>query len=144
MERSLDTAPTNGSDAGALSSMLTIGDMARRYGLTLRALRFYEDRGLVEPLRHGTTRFYNAEACRRIEVILRGKHLGYTLTTIALMLRRSGAEIDPNLGADIGEVQAQIGRLERKRQELDTAIAELRSVHRQFVGLPPAAAENAA
>ena len=127
-----------------LSSMLTIGDMSRRYGLTLRALRFYEDRGLVEPLRHGTIRFYDAEACRRIEIILRGKHLGYTLTSIAALLRRNGADSDPGLGADVCEVQAQIGRLERKRQELDVAIAELRDVHRRFVGLPPAGAESAA
>ena len=132
------------ADRRGSSSMLTIGDMSRRYGLTLRALRFYEDRGLVEPLRHGTIRFYDAEACRRIEIILRGKHLGYTLTSIAALLRRNGADSDPILGADVCEVQAQIGRLERKRHELDVAIAELRDVYRQFVGLPPAAAESAA
>ena len=143
MDRLTTEAPARRDGAG-FSSMLTIGDMARRYGLTLRALRFYENRGLVSPLRHGTTRFYDAEACRRVEIILRGKHLGYTLTTLAAMLQRSGADFDPNLGADIGEVQAQIGRLERRRQELEAAIAELRAVHRQFVGLPHAEAENAA
>ena len=120
--------------SGDLASMLTIGDMARRYGLTLRALRFYEDRGLVRPLRHGTTRFYDETACRRIEVILRGKHLGYTLTSIAAMLARGDGVSDADLGADAGEVAAQIDRLERKRKELDTAIAELRAAQSRAAG----------
>lgn len=114
--------------------MLTIGDMARRYGLTLRALRFYEDRGLVKPLRHGTTRFYDEATCRRIEIILRGKHLGYTLASIAAMLARGDGGPDTDLGADAGEVAAQIERLERKRKELDTAIAELRATQGRAAG----------
>lgn len=117
--------PLGSSD---LASLLTIGDVARRYGLTLRALRFYEDRGMVKPLRHGTTRFYDPAACRRIEVILRGKHLGYTLTAIAAMLARGDGDSDSHLGADAAEIAAQINRLERKRKELDAAIAELRVV----------------
>lgn len=117
-----ETAPAG---AGDIASMLTIGDVARRYGLTLRALRFYEDRGLIKPFRHGTTRFYDQTACRRIEVILRGKHLGYTLTAIAAMLARDAS--GNRLGADAGEVAAHIDRLERKRKELDVAIAELRA-----------------
>ena len=123
--------PIGSSD---LASMLTIGDMARRYGLTLRALRFYEDRGLVKPLRHGTTRFYDGAACRRIEIILRGKHLGYTLTSIAAMLARGDGASDTDLGADAGEVAAQIDRLERKRKELDVAIAELRATQSRAAG----------
>ena len=91
----------------------------------MRALRFYEDRGLIKPFRHGTTRFYDQTACRRIEMILRGKHLGYTLTAIAAMLARDAS--GNRLGADAGEVAAHIDRLERKRKELDVAIAELRA-----------------
>ena len=47
------------------------------------------------------------------------------------MMSRDGALSDPSLGAKAGEVEAQIGRLERKRRELDEAIAELRDVRRQ-------------
>ena len=126
--------PTSASD---LASMLTIGDMARRYGLTLRALRFYEDRGLIRPLRHGTTRFYDETACRHIEVILRGKHLGYTLTSIAAMLARG--DDASAVGANAGEVAAQIERLERKRKELDLAIAELRAAQTLTTTNPTAA-----
>ena len=127
------------SQAGleALSGMLTIGDVARRYGLTLRALRFYEDRGLVQPLRHGTARFYDRDACRRIEVILRGKRLGYTLTVIAAMLARTGADADVDLAAEPTEVDAHICRLERKREDLDAAIADLRSMQHRLSALVP-------
>ena len=120
------------SRQAAMPSMLTISDMARRFGLTLRALRFYEDRGLVRPLRHGTTRFYDADACRRIEIILRGKRLGYTLTSISAMLSRNGVDARPELAAEAAEVDAQIGRLEQKRHELDAAIADLRTMRGQF------------
>lgn len=124
--------------ADVLPSALTIGDTARRYGLTLRALRFYEDRGLIAPLRHGTTRFYDADTCRRIEIILRGKRFGYTLTAIAAMLGRDGATADPPFCAEPVEVDAQIGRLEQKRRDLDAAIADLRAMQRRLQSAPSA------
>jgi len=43
----------------SLADMLTIGEVARIYGVTLRALRFYEQRGLIKPLRRGAARFYD-------------------------------------------------------------------------------------
>ena len=132
-------APSGASD---LASMLTIGDVARRYGLTLRALRFYEDRGMVKPLRHGTTRFYDPAACHRIELILRGKCLGYTLTAIAAMLARGDGESDSHFDADAGEVAAQIDRLERKRKELDLAIEELHAVQKRRIPRPPEASRK--
>src|SRR5664279_959196 len=67
------------ADATANDDRLhTIGEMARTYGVTLRALRFYEDRGLLKPLRDGTTRYYDAKARARLELILKGKTLGFT------------------------------------------------------------------
>jgi DNA-binding transcriptional MerR regulator len=112
-----------------LRSMSTIGDMARLYGLTLRALRFYEDRGLIAPLRHGTTRFYDATARSRVETILRGKHLGFTLAQIRAMLARNASGGSAALDIAPGEMEAQILRLERKRDDLDDAITELRRTH---------------
>lgn len=131
------TEQSGDNRAEALSALLTISDMARRYGATLRALRFYEDRGLLKPFRHGSTRFYDAEACRRLEIILRGKHLGYTLTEIAALLAREGAD-GSAFGARAAEVEAQIERLQRRRDDLDGAIAELRALHAQAVRGPDA------
>ena len=139
-----DVAQPAKDGTAALSSMLTIGGMSRRYGLTLRALRFYEDRGLIHPLRHGTARFYDREACRRIDMIQRGKQLGYSLKAIAAMLDDGGAEMDGSRIRDAREVQQQIVRLERKRQELDTALAELHALQRRSIGRRAADAESVA
>ena len=64
----------------------TIGDLAREFGVTLRTLRFYEDRGLLSPRRDGTARIYDLRDRDRLSVILKGKQLGFTLTEIRAML----------------------------------------------------------
>lgn len=112
----------------------TIGDMARTYKVTLRALRFYEDRGLIKPMRHGVSRFYDAATRARFETILRGKKLGFTLTQIRAMLPTDAAPEEPKLALKETQVLAQITQLQRKREELDVALGELRETHRRMTG----------
>jgi len=120
--------------------LYTIGDMARAYRVTLRALRFYEDRGLIKPIRHGASRFYDAAARARFETILRGKQLGFTLTQIFAMLPKDEkSESREKLDLKEGQVLTQIAQLERKREELDTAIAALRETHDRMTDGAPAA-----
>lgn len=108
----------------------TIGDMARTYNVTLRALRFYEDRGLIKPIRQGVSRFYDCATRARFETILRGKKLGFTLTQIRAMLPATGAEeAAPQLALQETQILNQIVQLERRREELNTAIVELRDAH---------------
>ncbi|KQT86362.1 transcriptional regulator [Aurantimonas sp. Leaf443] len=57
-----------------------IGDLSREFGVTLRTLRFYEDRGLLSPQRRGTTRLYSRRDRARLRLILLGKSLGFSLT----------------------------------------------------------------
>ncbi|WP_245413353.1 MerR family transcriptional regulator [Mangrovicella endophytica] len=57
-----------------------IGDLAREFGVTLRTLRFYEDRGLLSPDRRGTTRLYSRKDRARLRLILLAKVLGFSLT----------------------------------------------------------------
>lgn len=57
-----------------------IGDLARQFDTTLRTLRFYEDRGLLNPRRQGTTRLYTRRDRMRLRLILLGKALGFSLT----------------------------------------------------------------
>jgi DNA-binding transcriptional MerR regulator len=122
------------SSGDGADRLFTIGDMARTYKVTLRALRFYEDRGLIEPIRHGVSRFYDAAARARFETILHGKKLGFTLTQIRAMLPGPAAEDAAQLTLKETQVLAQITQLERKRDELDTAIVELRDTHRRLTG----------
>jgi DNA-binding transcriptional MerR regulator len=106
--------------------LFTIGDLAREFGVTLRTLRFYEDRGLITPRRSGMTRLYNESARERVGLILKGKHLGFTLTEIRAMLEaeEKGAS-ELKLGR--AQVAEQIEHLERQKLEIEQAITELRA-----------------
>jgi DNA-binding transcriptional MerR regulator len=115
--------------------MLTIGEVSRLYGVTLRALRFYEQRGLLKPIRRGGARFYDGVQKVRLQMILKGKHLGFTLTEIADLLEAE-QERGPKAGdfaLDEKMVLSQLRHLEERRADLDQAIAELRTVHQKLV-----------
>ena len=70
---------------------ITISQMSRLFGVSLRTLRFYEDRGLIKPRREGNARYYRATDRVRMEMILKGKKLGFTLTEIQDLLGGKGA-----------------------------------------------------
>jgi DNA-binding transcriptional MerR regulator len=107
----------------------TIGDLAREFGVTLRTLRFYEDRGLLSPRRDGTARIYDARDRERLSVILKGKQLGFTLTEIRAMLaeERSGSGPATNLKLSLDQIEDQIRHLEQQKVEIEEALAELKS-----------------
>ena len=64
----------------------TIGELAAEFGTTLRTIRFYEDQGLLAPERAGTARVFHDRDRVRLQLILRGKRLGFTLAEIAHIL----------------------------------------------------------
>jgi len=107
----------------------TIGDRAREFGVTLRTLRFYEDRGLLSPRRDGTARIYDLRDRDRLSVILKGKQLGFTLTEIRAMLAedRLANGVAANLNLSLDKIEDQIRHLEQQRVEIDEALAELNS-----------------
>ncbi len=109
---------------------MTIGDVSRTYSLSLRALRFYEERGLLQPLRRGVTRLYDVRCRARLELILKGKQMGFTLTEIRRMVESSedNSTVD-ELPLAPDQVLDQIKLLERQRADLDVAITELREAH---------------
>ena len=118
-------------ERGAEQAELTIGQMSRSYGVSLRALRFYEDRGLIQPRREGNARFYRRADRVRMEMIMRGKKLGFTLSEILDLIGRNGPNETPDLEEQLQPQQIvnQIGHLERQRQEIDSAIERLRATH---------------
>jgi DNA-binding transcriptional MerR regulator len=95
--------------------------------VTLRALRFYEDRGLLSPRRDGTTRIYDARDRDRLSVILKGKQLGFTLTEIRAMLaeERTSDGPSPNLRLSLDQIEDQIRHLKQQKAEIEEALAEL-------------------
>ncbi len=108
---------------------LTISQMSRLFDVTLRTLRFYEDRGLLTPRREGNARFYRAADRVRVEMILRGKKLGFTLTEISDLIGGKGATETPDLEEQLEPQQVikQIGHFERQRDDIETAIQLLRA-----------------
>jgi len=114
---------------------LTISDLARDFGVTLRTLRFYESRGLISPTRSGTTRIYSARDRARLALILKGKQLGFTLVEIRAMLAnedKKGASAAAEKATSVGGLQLsrsqiveQLELLRSQRSEIESAIAEL-------------------
>jgi DNA-binding transcriptional MerR regulator len=64
----------------------TIAELAREFGVTTRTIRFYEDRGLITPLREGQRRVYRSRDRVRLRLIMRGKRLGFSLEEIREMI----------------------------------------------------------
>lgn len=114
----------------------TIGELAHEFGLTLRALRFYEDRGLVSPRREGSTRIYSARDRARLSMIVKAKALGFTLSeikeTLAAETRRSEHD---NLFLSQPQVESQIAHLEQQKAEIDAALAELRALRSKLTAV---------
>src|SRR5690606_18671731 len=134
----------NAFSAGALSAMpdvsndnidnndeLTrIGDMARLYGVTLRALRFYEDKGLIQPVRQGTTRLYTHRDRARLKLILRGRKIGFSLREVKQMLDLydpTGSNTRQYRVA-LEKSERQLVKLERQRKALEESIADLKDL----------------
>jgi DNA-binding transcriptional MerR regulator len=110
----------------------TIGEVAREFAVSLRTLRFYEDRGLLHPRRQGISRFYSAADRLRLREILKGKQFGFTLTEIRdLIEARQGGrdETDIEETLDSQQIVDQIGHLERQRDELEASIRRLRATY---------------
>ena len=82
--RSASGATSNHEAAATIEArkLSTIGDLAREFGVSLRTIWFYEDRGLLSPKRDGSARYYDPHEKARLSLILKGKQLGFTLGEI--------------------------------------------------------------
>lgn len=107
----------------------TIGELAREFGVTLRALRFYENKGLVSPQREGLSRLYSPADRARLALILKGKRLGFTLGEIRQMIaaEEGGAESE-SLRLSQEKCLEQIQMLERQKAEIEEGLAELHRI----------------
>jgi DNA-binding transcriptional MerR regulator len=115
----------------------TIGDMAREFRVSLRTLRFYEDRALLHPRRKGVTRLYSGRDRLHLQMILKAKQLGFTLAEIREILARDDCGEDLNLQPD--QIVAQIRHIERQLSTLEAALAELRLARERAEKRPSAA-----
>jgi len=111
----------------------SIAELAAEYDITLRTIRFYEDRGLLTPERRGTVRVYHPRDKVRLGLILRGKRLGFSLDEIATIVDMYDAE--PGEEGQLVYLLNQIGtrraELEQRRRDIDETLEELAEVERR-------------
>jgi len=91
----------------------TITELTKEFGVSTRTIRFYEDEGLIHPVRRGRTRLFRPAERRLLSFILRGKRLGFSIAEIReilLMYKEPPGEA--------GQLRLLISRVDEKRQEL--------------------------
>ncbi|MGH6829738.1 MAG: MerR family transcriptional regulator, partial [Methylocella sp.] len=128
-----DSEIQNGDLSVAKSRLSTIREMAQDFQVSIRALRFYEERGLLHPRRESTNRRYDACDRLHLKMILKGKQLGFTLSEIHDILACRGEDsgkTELEMGLLPEQISAQISYLERQRSQIDAAINTLREATR--------------
>lgn len=99
-----------------------IGDVAAKYGLTHRALRFYEDAGLIAPARYFGRRYYGPDALCSLDIVISAKKAGFSLREIEEMLR-AGQTWAERLGP--AKLKQRIAILQQRLREVDDALRDL-------------------
>ena len=114
-----------------MQETFTISELGKEFGITTRAIRFYEDKKLLSPLRDGQKRVYTRSDRTRLKLLLRGKRLGWPLDEIRDVLNMYDT-------GDAGELQQLLytcrkveesrTQLEQQKQDIEASLADLASI----------------
>ncbi|MGF7173156.1 DNA-binding transcriptional MerR regulator [Azospirillum doebereinerae] len=119
-----------------MEQLYTVNQLAEELGITPRALRFYEVKGLLAPNRVGNNRVYTKRDRARLKLILRGKRLGFSLAEIREYLDLynvdGGVEQQKNL---LKRVQTRLKDLAQQREDLEATVGELKEIEDQVTTL---------
>jgi DNA-binding transcriptional MerR regulator len=108
----------------------SITDLAQEFDLTTRAIRFYEDQGLLAPARRGQTRVYTPRDRTRLKLILRGKRLGFSLGEVREMIDMYGTAPGEKgqLALFLRKIAERRAALEQQRADIAVTLEELEAV----------------
>jgi DNA-binding transcriptional MerR regulator len=120
------------SSAGEHGPSYTISELAQEFALTSRAIRFYEDEGLIAPERRGRARIYGDRERVRIKLILRGKRLGLALSEIRELFDIYA--VTRNERAQLAKFLQMLAdrraMLHQQREDIDAVLAEIATLER--------------
>ena len=123
--------------ADYMQKFFTIGQVAREFEVTHRALRFYEDKGLSQPQRNGQNRLYSRRDLARLKLVLMGKRVGFSLSDIRDMMDlydlRDGRATQLRVSLD--KFESQIKILEVQQRDVDEALTDLRRTRDLIAGM---------
>ena len=116
-----------------MTETLSITDLSREFDVTTRAIRFYEDEGLLHPVRRGRQRVYTNRDRVRLKLILRGKRLGFSLSEIAEIINLYHSEPGETAQLDhfIDKIRERRRLLLQQKEDIEITLAELEAVEKQ-------------
>jgi DNA-binding transcriptional MerR regulator len=122
-------APAVAQASPSAGTTYTIGELAREFDLTTRAIRFYEDCGLITPQRSGRNRVYTSRDRTRLKLTLRGKRLGLTLAEVKELvdMYESPRDTQPQLRKFLVVLAAHRAQLEQQMADLQATLEEVRA-----------------
>lgn len=108
----------------------SIAEASKALGVTQRTLRFYEDKGLIQPARVGSMRVYSKREMGRMQLILRGKRLGFSIREIGEFLSLYDHDPDQVVQAQLmlDATQERLAELRHQREAIDQTISELEGI----------------
>jgi DNA-binding transcriptional MerR regulator len=117
----------DGFEAGSERDVFSIRDLAKEFAVSARTLRFYEEKGLVDPKRRGEQRLYSRRDRARLAYVLAGRTVGFSLEEVREMLDLYdlGDGQVTQLKVALGKFAERIERLNRQKAEIDRVVAEL-------------------
>ncbi|WP_428608921.1 MerR family transcriptional regulator [Sedimenticola sp.] len=115
----------------------TISELAKEFDITPRAIRFYEDQGLISPSRKGRRRVYRERDRVRLKLVLRGKRLGFALSEVKEMfdLYDTSPGETGQLRFLLDKIKARREMLEQQRQDIEAVLHEMESVEKRALNV---------
>jgi DNA-binding transcriptional MerR regulator len=112
----------------------SIGELATEFDVTPRAIRFYEDHGLLAPRRDGQRRIYSPRDRTRLKLTLRGKRLGLSLSEIRELIDmyEPGRDERPQLKRFLAVLQTHRASLEQQRADIEAQLTELEAFEKRI------------
>jgi DNA-binding transcriptional MerR regulator len=110
--------------------LFAIADLSKEFGISTRAIRFYEAKGLLSPERVGATRIFRRRDRARLILILRGKRLGFSLRDISDYLSLYDANRSQQVQLLTAKIDERLVSLEAQLEDLQTTISELKEIRK--------------